>query len=117
MPPSPRLSPGSGKRAPTATRNFAAATRCPLPTQTHRALKCHISAADVADAPGRSISKHDITGVVLAGGRGSRMGGVDKGLQPLNLEPLALHALRRLKPQCGAMLISANRTLEISAQL
>jgi molybdenum cofactor guanylyltransferase len=83
----------------------------------HRALKCHISAADVADAPGRSISKHDITGVVLAGGRGSRMGGVDKGLQPLNLEPLALHALRRLKPQCGAMLISANRSLEIYAQL
>jgi molybdopterin-guanine dinucleotide biosynthesis protein A len=64
-----------------------------------------------------ALSKHDITGVVLAGGRGSRMGGVDKGLQPLNLEPLALHALRRLSPQCGAMLISANRSLEIYAQL
>jgi molybdopterin-guanine dinucleotide biosynthesis protein A len=63
------------------------------------------------------LSKHEITGVVLAGGRGSRMGGVDKGLQPLNLEPLALHALRRLSPQCGAMLISANRSLEIYAQL
>jgi molybdopterin-guanine dinucleotide biosynthesis protein A len=45
------------------------------------------------------------------------MGGIDKGLQPLNLEPLALHALRRLTPQCGAMLISANRSLEIYAQL
>ena len=45
------------------------------------------------------------------------MGGVDKGLQPLNLEPLALHALRRLTPQCGTMLISANRSLEIYAQL
>jgi molybdopterin-guanine dinucleotide biosynthesis protein A len=64
-----------------------------------------------------ALSKHDITGVVLAGGRGSRMGGVDKGLQPLNLEPLALHALRRVSPQCGAMLISANRSLEIYAQL
>jgi molybdenum cofactor guanylyltransferase len=71
----------------------------------------------MADTPGRSISKRDITGVVLAGGRGSRMGGVDKGLQPLNLEPLALHALRRLTPQCGTMLISANRSLEIYAQL
>jgi molybdenum cofactor guanylyltransferase len=69
------------------------------------------------DVPEKSISKQDITGVVLAGGRGSRMGGIDKGLQPLNLEPLALHALRRLTPQCGAMLISANRSLEIYAQL
>jgi molybdenum cofactor guanylyltransferase len=69
------------------------------------------------DVPERSISKQDITGVVLAGGRGTRMGGIDKGLQPLNLEPLALHALRRLTPQCGAMLISANRSLEIYAQL
>jgi molybdopterin-guanine dinucleotide biosynthesis protein A len=67
--------------------------------------------------PGRPFPKRDITGVVLAGGRGSRMGGVDKGLQPLDLEPLALHALRALKPQCGAMLISANRSLEIYAQL
>lgn len=66
--------------------------------------------ADVARLTGSPVHKHDITGVVLAGGRGSRMGGVDKGLQPLDLEPLALHALRRLKPQCGAMLISANRS-------
>lgn len=64
-----------------------------------------------------SIQKSDITGVVLAGGRGSRMGGVDKGLQPFNDEPLALHVLRRLTPQCGAMLISANRSIEIYAQL
>ncbi|HEV7833199.1 MAG TPA: molybdenum cofactor guanylyltransferase MobA [Caballeronia sp.] len=70
-----------------------------------------------ADSPGHLFPKRDITGVVLAGGRGSRMGGVDKGLQPLDLEPLALHALRALKPQCGAMLISANRSLEIYAQL
>jgi molybdenum cofactor guanylyltransferase len=74
--------------------------------------------AEVTRPPtGSSVPKHDITGVVLAGGRGARMGGVDKGLQPLNLEPLALHALRALKPQCGAMLISANRSLELYAQL
>lgn len=63
------------------------------------------------------ILKSDITGVVLAGGQGSRMGGVDKGVQPLNGEPLALHVLRRLTPQAGAMLISANRSIETYARL
>ena len=72
---------------------------------------------DMACPTGSPVQKRDITGVVLAGGLGSRMGGIDKGLQPLDLEPLALHALRALKPQCGAMLISANRSLEIYAQL
>ncbi len=40
-----------------------------------------------------SIDPQDITGLVLAGGRGSRMGGVDKGLQNHLGMPLALHAL------------------------
>jgi len=71
----------------------------------------------MTDAPGSPIVKSDITGVVLAGGRGSRMGGVDKGLQPFNDEPLALHVLRKLTPQCGAMLISANRNIEIYSRL
>jgi molybdenum cofactor guanylyltransferase len=70
----------------------------------------------VADTHNGLILKSDITGVVLAGGQGSRMGGVDKGVQPLNGEPLALHVLRRLTPQTGAMLISANRSIEIYAQ-
>jgi molybdenum cofactor guanylyltransferase len=52
-----------------------------------------------------------ITGLVLAGGRGSRMGGVDKGLQNHRGMPLALHALLRLQPQVGAMLLNANRNL------
>ena len=38
----------------------------------------------------------DITALILAGGRGSRMGGVDKGLQNFQGTPLALHALMRL---------------------
>ncbi len=58
-----------------------------------------------------------ITGVLLAGGRGSRMGGVDKGMQPFRGEPLALHVLRRLVPQAGAMLISANRSEDAYAEL
>lgn len=53
----------------------------------------------------------EITGLVLAGGRGSRMGGVDKGLQPYRGMPLALHALLRLAPQVGPTMINANRNL------
>jgi molybdenum cofactor guanylyltransferase len=66
---------------------------------------------------GEIILKSDITGVVLAGGQGSRMGGVDKGVQPLNGEPLALHVLKRLAPQTGAMIISANRNTGIYEQI
>jgi molybdenum cofactor guanylyltransferase len=50
-----------------------------------------------------------ITGLVLAGGRGQRMGGADKGLQLLHGKPLAAHVLARLAPQVGAIAISANR--------
>ena len=52
-----------------------------------------------------------ITGVILAGGRGSRMGGVDKGLQNFNGVPLALHTLMRLSSQVGEIIINANRNL------
>ena len=52
-----------------------------------------------------------ITGLVLAGGRGSRMGGADKGLQNFNGIPLALHTLMRLQPQVGEMMVNANRNL------
>ena len=52
-----------------------------------------------------------ITGVILAGGRGSRMGGADKGLQNFNGVPLALHTLLRLSPQVGDIMINANRNL------
>ena len=57
------------------------------------------------------IDRTDITGLVLAGGRGSRMGGVDKGLQSHLGMPLAMHALLRLAPQVGSVLINANRNL------
>ncbi len=56
-------------------------------------------------------STQDITGVILAGGRGSRMGGADKGLQNFNGVPLALHTQLRLSPQVGELLINANRNL------
>jgi molybdopterin-guanine dinucleotide biosynthesis protein A len=57
------------------------------------------------------IDREDITGLILAGGRGSRMGGVDKGLQTHHGVPLALHALLRLSPQVGHVMINANRNL------
>jgi molybdopterin-guanine dinucleotide biosynthesis protein A len=53
-----------------------------------------------------------ITGLVLAGGQGTRMGGRDKGLQRWRGEPLAHHALRRLRPQVGHLALSANRHLD-----
>lgn len=58
-----------------------------------------------------TIAREDITGIVLAGGRGSRMGGVDKGLQNHRGVPLALHALLRLQPQVGHTMLNANRNL------
>ena len=58
-----------------------------------------------------TIPREQITGLVLAGGRGSRMGGVDKGLQNHRGLPLALHALLRLQPQVGEAMINANRNL------
>jgi molybdopterin-guanine dinucleotide biosynthesis protein A len=53
----------------------------------------------------------DITGLILAGGRGNRMGGVDKGLQNFRGLPLALQTLMRLGPQVGEVMINANRNL------
>lgn len=62
-----------------------------------------------------SILPGHITAIVLAGGRGSRMGGVDKGLQNFNGTPLALHTLLRLQMQGGGLvgevMVNANRNL------
>jgi molybdopterin-guanine dinucleotide biosynthesis protein A len=53
-----------------------------------------------------------ITGLVLAGGMGRRMGGVDKGLVPLGGRPMVAHVLDRLAPQVGALVINANQNLD-----
>ncbi|WP_119154417.1 molybdenum cofactor guanylyltransferase MobA [Caldimonas tepidiphila] len=57
------------------------------------------------------IEPKDITGLILAGGRGSRMGGIDKGLQNFRGMPLVMHAVLRLGPQVGELLVNANRNL------
>lgn len=54
-----------------------------------------------------------ITGLILAGGRGSRMGEVDKGLQVFSGRPMIEHVIERLRPQVADLVINANRNLEI----
>ena len=53
-----------------------------------------------------------ITGLILAGGRGSRMGSVDKGLQAFRGRPMIAHVLERFAPQVDEILINANRSLD-----
>jgi molybdopterin-guanine dinucleotide biosynthesis protein A len=53
-----------------------------------------------------------IAGVVLAGGQGRRMGGVDKGLRRLRGKPMVQWVLERLAPQVDEVLINANRNAE-----
>ncbi|MFU9136322.1 molybdenum cofactor guanylyltransferase MobA [Erwinia tasmaniensis] len=62
------------------------------------------------------ISFPPITGVILAGGQGSRMGGEDKGLIPWRGKPLYQHVLGRLSPQVSQLCISANRNISIYQQ-
>lgn len=64
-----------------------------------------------------TIEPDQITGLVLAGGRGSRMGGLDKGLQAHLGQPLAWHAVQRLAPQVGAVALNANRHLPVYAEM
>jgi molybdopterin-guanine dinucleotide biosynthesis protein A len=59
------------------------------------------------------MTRHaDVTGVVLAGGQGRRMGGVDKGWVELAHEPMIAHVLRRLAPQVADILVNANQNLD-----
>lgn len=53
-----------------------------------------------------------VTGIVLAGGQGRRMGGVDKGLQPLEGRPMVAWAIERLAPQVEEIVVNANQNLD-----
>ena len=55
---------------------------------------------------------HAVTGLILAGGKGSRMGGVDKGLQIFRGRRLVDHVYERLAPQVGGVIINANQNHE-----
>lgn len=58
-----------------------------------------------------TIDSSQITGLLLAGGRGSRMGSVDKGLQMFRGAPMALHVIMRLAPQVGPLIVNANQNI------
>lgn len=57
-----------------------------------------------------------ITAVILAGGRGMRMGGIDKGLADYQGRPMVAQVLHRIQPQVSQVMINANRNLEIYQQ-
>jgi molybdopterin molybdotransferase len=57
--------------------------------------------------------KESISGLILAGGRGTRMGHVDKGLQPFRGKTMAAHVLERLAPQVASVAINANQNLDV----
>ena len=65
---------------------------------------------------GKTPARENITGLVLAGGRGTRMDGKDKGLLPFHGKPLFQHAVDRLASQTATLFISANRHPENYAQ-
>jgi molybdopterin-guanine dinucleotide biosynthesis protein A len=56
-----------------------------------------------------------VSALVLAGGRGTRMGEVDKGLQPFRGQPMVARVLARLGPQADELIINANRNIEAYA--
>ena len=58
------------------------------------------------------IPQKEITGVILAGGRARRMGGIDKGLILLNGKPMVVHVIAALRAEIDNLLINANRNLE-----
>jgi molybdenum cofactor guanylyltransferase len=57
-----------------------------------------------------------VSGIVLAGGQGRRMGGVDKGLQLLRGRPMIEWVLERLEPQVAEILINANQNTDTYAK-
>jgi molybdopterin-guanine dinucleotide biosynthesis protein A len=61
------------------------------------------------------MSPERITGLILAGGLGRRMGGRDKGLQPFRGKPMVAWAIERLAPQVDVLLINANQNLDAYA--
>ncbi len=56
-----------------------------------------------------TIENNQITAVILAGGKGSRLGGQDKGLVSYKNKPLIQHVLDKIEPQVGQIIINANR--------
>lgn len=58
------------------------------------------------------MHRDKITGLILAGGRAQRMGGIDKGLTELRGRPMVAHVVQRISPQVSHIVINANRNLD-----
>jgi len=71
----------------------------------------------MSERPEGARATETVTGIVLAGGLGRRMGSVDKGLQPLQGRPLVAHVLDRLRPQVDALIVNANQNQDMYAAL
>ena len=68
--------------------------------------------------PARSAARvRSVTGIVLAGGQGRRMGGVDKGLVDLDGKPMVQHVIERFAPQVDALFVNANQNADRYAAL
>jgi molybdopterin-guanine dinucleotide biosynthesis protein A len=76
-----------------------------------------LTTVKIVKMPESFIDKTNITGVILAGGRATRMGGQDKGLVSLNGISMVEYVIAALRPQVGQLLISANRNQERYAVL
>ena len=61
----------------------------------------------------RATIREQVTGVILAGGRATRMGGVDKGLVPINGRPMIAWVIDALRPQVATVMINANRNHDL----
>ncbi len=61
-----------------------------------------------------SKNKHaaPVTGVILAGGQGRRMGGVDKGLKLLRGKPMVARVAERFAPQVAEVIVNANQNID-----
>jgi len=62
-----------------------------------------------------TIDINQITGLILAGGRGTRMGSVDKGLRLFRGMPMVAHVITRLAPQVGTLMVNANQNIDTYA--
>ena len=63
------------------------------------------------------MNRTEITGLILSGGMGRRMGGVDKGLVTFRGQPMVQHVIARLQPQVGSLILNANQNQAAYAAL
>src|SRR3569832_1461548 len=63
------------------------------------------------------ITRDEIGAVILAGGSGRRMDGIEKGLLPFRGRPLVSHVIGVVEPHVGELIVSANRRVDEYAAL